>query len=73
MSRVDPFALVAGLVLVVGGAGLLVVSLFFWPAVIYGVIALILGMVILITLRKQDEIEQIRTEKNKKSGAVRKR
>jgi len=68
-KKVDAFAVVAGIAMVVLSVVLLVVALFgFWPVAIHGVILLIIGIVILLTLRQQEEVEEIKTERNKGHG-----
>ena len=69
MGKRDPLAMIAGIVFVVGGLVLIVVAavgtLF---VVVHGIIALIIGIAILVTLRKQDFVEPIKKELNRKKG-----
>lgn len=65
MKGIDYMGVIAGIVLVIGGIGLLIVAFFFTPVVIYGLIALVLGIVILVTLRQQEEIEPIRIKRKR--------
>jgi len=65
MEGIDKFSVAAGIVLLFGGAALLIISVFVWPLFFYGLIALILGIVILSTLRRQEYIEPIK-KKGKK-------
>ena len=62
MKGIDPFSLIAGLVLVIGGLILMVISFFFPPILIYAIIALVLGIVILVTLKQQEYIEPIKNQ-----------
>lgn len=66
MEGIDSFGVIAGIVLVIGGLALLVVSIFFWPVFFYGLIVFILGIVILITLKQQEFIEPIKKVNSKK-------
>jgi len=63
MKGVDYLAVISGVVLLVGGAGLLILAFLFLPLAIYGVIALVLGIVILVTLKQQEHIEPIRIKR----------
>lgn len=60
MEGVDYLSVIAGIVLTVGGIGLLIVSIFVPFLIIYALIVLILGIVILMTLREQEHIEPIK-------------
>ncbi len=64
-NKIDPLSIIAGIIFTLGGLALLITSLFFWPAVFYSVPILIIGIVILATLKKQEYIEPIK-ERNKK-------
>tara|TARA_Y100000310_G_scaffold325041_1_gene387878 strand:+ start:4275 stop:4481 length:207 start_codon:yes stop_codon:yes gene_type:complete len=67
MKKVDPLALIAGLVFVIGGAVLITLALFkLFFVIFHGVIVLIIGIVILLTLRKQDYVEPIKKELKRK-------
>lgn len=66
MARIDILSLLTGIVFTIGGLILLVVSYFFIVALIYAVFVLAIGIVILFTLRKQEEIEQIKDFVSKK-------
>jgi membrane-bound ClpP family serine protease len=72
MEKVDSLSVIAGIALIVIGAVLLVVSVFVWPVFIYGIIALVLGIVILVTLRQQEYIEPIKQKKEIKSKVSKK-
>lgn len=66
MNKIDPLGLITGFLLILGGIALSITGfIFFKILMIYGVIALIIGAVILITLRTQEEIEQVKTIKKK--------
>jgi len=60
MKGIDKLSLVAGIVMTVVGAGMLIASIFIWPLVFYAVGIFVIGIVILITLRQQEHIEPIR-------------
>ena len=67
MKDIDNLALTAGIILLIGGLALITVAVtFVWPLIFYGVIATILGIVILLTLRQQEKIEPIKTIKKPK-------
>jgi len=66
MKGIDGLSVAAGIVLTIGGLALLIVSFFFWPVFIYGIIAFVLGIVILVTLKQQEHIEPIKKETHKK-------
>ena len=55
--------LIAGIVFVIGGLALLILSLFVPPALLYAIPVFVIGIVILVTLRKQEEVEPIRKRK----------
>jgi hypothetical protein len=63
MERIDKFSVVSGIVLVFGGTVLLIISIIIWPLVVYGLVSLILGIVILLTLKQQEHIEPIKKSK----------
>ena len=65
MKKPDPLAIAAGIVLIVAGVALLIASFFVAFLIIHGAIALILGIVILATLRQQEHIEPIKQHKSK--------
>jgi len=67
MKGIDKLSLIAGIVMTLGGAGMLIASVFLWPLIIYGTIVFVLGIVILITLRQQEYIEPIKTIKKNKN------
>jgi hypothetical protein len=72
-GKIDSLAVVAGSVMAVGGFVLLIVALFgIWPLAIHGLVLLIVGIVILLTLRQQERVEPIKTERNKSGGRHRK-
>ena len=60
MKGIDILSVISGVVLTVGGVALLLASILLPFLVIYGVVALVLGIIILVTLRKQEYIEPIR-------------
>lgn len=65
-KKIDVFSMTAGIVMVVLGMALLAGSIFFSPLAIYGCVILIIGIVILATLKQQEYIEPIKeTNKNK--------
>jgi multisubunit Na+/H+ antiporter MnhG subunit len=66
MKGIDNWSMTAGIVLVILGIILLAISLFAWFVIFYALFALILGIVILVTLRKQEEIEGIRKDRVRK-------
>ncbi|MFH1425314.1 MAG: hypothetical protein ABIG28_01105 [archaeon] len=66
MKGIDGFGVVAGIVLIIAGIGMLIGSIFFWPLIVYALITLILGIVILMTLKQQEYIEPIKNKRNKK-------
>ena len=68
MEKIDAFSLVAGIVLLLGGLVLLVISIFVWFLIFYAVALLVIGLVILFTLRKQEYVEPIKKERIKKRG-----
>jgi len=70
MKGIDYLSVISGVILVFGGAGLILVGILFPPIIVYGVIALILGIVILVTLKKQEEIEPIKARKGIKTRRV---
>jgi len=66
MVRIDALSLIAGILFTAVGAILLIVSIFVWPLVIYGIVIFVIGMVILFTLKEQERIEPIRKRKKYK-------
>ena len=66
MKETDKWSVAAGTVLTIGGGIMTLIGLFLFPLLVYGIPALIIGIVILTTLKKQEEIEQIRTSKKEK-------
>lgn len=70
-NKVDGFSVAAGIVFIIGGVVLLIPAVFgLWPIAIYGLIALVIGIVILSTLRQQEHIEPIKTERHKNKRGV---
>lgn len=60
-GKIDILAVISGIVLLFGGIILTsLATLYLWPLTIHGIIAIILGIVILLTLKKQEHIEPIR-------------
>lgn len=66
MKGTDGFSVAAGLVLTVLGVILLVVSIFVWVLVVYAIASLVLGIIILLTLRQQEHIEPIKKKRKLK-------
>lgn len=66
MGNIDSLSVIAGIVILIAGIVLLVISIFFWPVFFYGIIAFILGVVILVTLKEQESIEPIRKTKRRR-------
>ena len=58
----DMFRLITGLVFLVGGIVLLIVSIFFFPAVIYAIIGIIIGILLLLDIGKEGKIEKIKSK-----------
>ena len=58
----DMFRLIAGLLFLVGGIVLLIVSIFFFPAVIYAIIGIIIGILLLLDIGKEGKIEKIKSK-----------
>lgn len=63
MENIDSVGVITGIVILVIGISLLCVSFFFIFALIYALPALIIGIVILLTLKEQDAIEPIKETK----------
>lgn len=59
-GRVDGFGIAAGAVLVILGVVLLVVSFFVPFLIFYALVVLVIGIVILATLKEQERIDPIR-------------
>ena len=66
MNQIDSLAVIAGIIISLGGAVLTIVGFFFFPVLFYGIPILIVGVVILATLKKQEFIEPIKHKKAKK-------
>jgi predicted membrane protein len=66
MEGIDPWSLAAGILLLFGGVGFLIGGLIIPILMIYGIIGIIIGIFILATLKKQEEIEQIKTNRKGK-------
>ena len=66
MGRIDSLSVIAGIVMTIGGIGLLVVSIFVPFLIVYAILMLILGLVILFTLREQEHVEPLRKTKKHK-------
>jgi len=62
MVDYDIAGLLSGMFFIILGIILVCVSFVFWPIIFYAVACLGVGIAILVTLRKQDEIEQIHSE-----------
>lgn len=71
MKDYDVFGLVAGLFFIIGGVVLFFLSFKFWPTIFYSIFCLGIGNAILFSLKKQNEIEQIKSIK--KIGELKKR
>lgn len=65
MQGRDPLAILTGIFFLILGIGLTIVSFFFAFALFYAIPFLIVGVVILSTLSKQEYIEPIKSEKTK--------
>jgi hypothetical protein len=65
MKGIDSWAVAAGLFFVVLGAFLLVVSFVAWPVFFYAVGLLVIGIIILVTLKDQEHVEPIKRFPNK--------
>ena len=67
-GKIDLLSVVSGIVMIFLGLGMVVAS--FWiPAIIfYGLGILVLGIVILYTLKEQEKIEPIKEKKRKKKN-----
>jgi membrane-bound ClpP family serine protease len=66
MKGIDNWSLGAGIVLLIGGLVLMVVSyITSFIVLIYAIPAIVLGIVILLTLRKQEYVEPINMEGGK--------
>ncbi|MBS3072391.1 hypothetical protein J4477_00985 [Candidatus Pacearchaeota archaeon] len=64
----DKSRTITGIIIIIIGITLLVVSLFLWPIAIYGIVLLIIGFLILIDFGRENYVEQIKTRgKYKKS------
>jgi hypothetical protein len=70
MKGVDKLSLTAGIIMTIGGLFMLIISIFVWPLFVYGVIVLVLGIVILLTLKQQEYIEPIKTKGIKDSVLI---
>ena len=64
-GKVDSLSVIAGIVMVVLGIGLMILGLFFPFVLFYAVPVLIIGIVILFTLKQQEEVEQIKEHRKK--------
>ena len=61
MKAPDPLGIITGLIFMVIGIILIIVGAFFlWFLIIYGALALVVGLVILLTLRSQEQVEKIK-------------
>ena len=61
MKHADPWAITAGIVLIVFGLALFIAALFTsWVTFVFGVVSLLLGIVILATLKQQEHVEPIK-------------
>ena len=71
MAKIDSAGVVSGIAFVVVGVILVFLSFFFVFLLIYDLPVLIMGIVILLTLRQQEAIEPIKTvrERDKKGGS----
>lgn len=68
MGKIDSLSVVSGIVMTVGGIGLLVASIFVPFLIVYAIIMLVLGLVILFTLKEQEHVEPLRKTKTHKRG-----
>lgn len=62
MNKPDPLGIITGAILLVLGFAMVLFWYYTIVAAIYGVIFIIVGIGILLTLRKQEEIEKIKKE-----------
>jgi len=67
-ERIDGFAVAAGVVLLVIGIILLVVSFFVPFLIFYALGTLVIGIVILVTLRDQEHIDPIKEKEIKRKA-----
>ena len=58
----DMFRVVSGWILLIGGIGLAVIGIFFPPVLIYSVIAIVMGILLIIDIGKEDIIEKIKSK-----------
>lgn len=66
MVKIDIASVITGTIILLAGIVLIFLGLFGnIPSMIWGIILLILGVVILATLKQQEEIEQIKNIKKK--------
>jgi len=66
MKGIDVMSVIAGVVLTIGGIGLAIVSIFVPFLIVYAIITLILGIIILTTLKEQEHIEPIKKHRKRK-------
>lgn len=66
MKGIDVMSVIAGVVLTIGGIGLAIVSIFVPFLIVYAIISLILGIIILTTLKQQEHIEPIKKHGKRK-------
>jgi hypothetical protein len=65
-ESIDILSLISGVVMTIGGLCLTVFGFFVWPALIYGIPILIIGVYILFTLKDQEKVEAIMEKDIKK-------
>ena len=63
MERLDSSGIVTGVACIIIGIGLLILSFFFIFVLLYALPAIIIGIVILLTLKEQETIEKIKKGK----------
>ena len=56
MTKVDPLSLIVGIIFAFGGVLLLTFSILFNFSAIYGIVSLIIGIIILLTIRQQEYV-----------------
>ncbi len=73
MGNYDLAGLLAGMFFIILGVILGLISFIVWPIIFYALICSGIGIAIIITLRKQDEIEQIKPELKRKTIKTKRR
>lgn len=65
----DMFRFIAGIISLIGGIGLIVVSFFIWPFVIYAIILIVVGILLLLNSGHEERIEKVKS-KNLPQGTI---